>query len=163
MNLYLIAALAWILSLGGAYWTGRHHEANAVAARQLDTVKEEIVEHNTRGAADTKAATKLEQKIIYKRDLSREKSYELELDIERKARAAAELAAANPSCPVRSCDLDDRSLGLLRDAVRRANTDPPAAGKSRGDTPGAPEPGRRKGSDDTPVAGESYRGLRRDP
>jgi hypothetical protein len=157
ITILLIVTIAWIATLGGAYWTGRVHEANAVAARQLDTVKEEIVEHNQQGAADASAAVKIETEIIYKRDRSREKRYELERDIARK-----EADAAKASCAAR-CDYDEQSLGLLRDAVRRANAEAAAAGKSRGAAAGAADAGRREGGVDPSVAGRSYRGLRGDP
>jgi hypothetical protein len=152
----------WILLAVVVAWAGTLVVADdfgynrAIAEREAARALAQDVaigKANVLGAADAAAAVKVEERIVYVRDLQREKQHELELDIERKAREEAEHRAANPQCKPRSCDLDLVSYRLLLATVRVANSaKTPAAGDAGGKAGAAAGAPGRPGIDDPPLA-----------
>lgn len=155
--LILGVVLAFAASNWYSYVTGGEHKENEIAAK-ANTERAALIENANKNAViDMGAAADAERDRQKARQKSLENRHALELDIERRATAAAKTDAKG--CPVaRSCDLDDGSFGLLIDAVRTANGAPPGGtGLLPGGVPASTGAGGRPGGDDPALGAGSDR------
>lgn len=142
----LISALIWTMLVSGAsYHYGGKHKHDAMVAAQREVQDKAIAQHNADTVIDMQAAVDVEQTKAVQREGDLKRRSDLAIDIERRSRQAAESRAANPTCPVTTCSLDDRSLGLLRDAVSAANNKSPATAVVPDAMRGLAAPGERIG------------------
>jgi len=153
--LLLAAVVAWMASIWMAYETGGDHREDAIVAKAKKDQDDAIEKHRKESHQDMGDAIAYEQKVAKRMAEALKQRHTLELDILRRGSHAKPIActdAANKPVPVPSCDLDDKSFGLLLGAVRRANAAVPAAATGvPAPVPADPGAGRRERGDSAPV------------
>lgn len=135
--LIILVLLVWAASLAKAWHMGAEQEIGRAAAAAVVRTDKIIRQHNADVVIDMQAAAEAERARGQKLLRQQEGRHALELDIARTEALRAQAAAAGGACAPGAAGLDDVSLGLLRDAVRRANAGPEAqpAGGGPGGVP----------------------------
>lgn len=130
MTTYLIIALVWLVSLGGAFWKGTDWQQTKDKADYATKLDEKIAEHNADSVIDMQAAAEWGERNGAARKA-------------QDAAGGAIMADLRASPLPAVCVLSDRAVGLRNAAVDAANDSANPAGRVPDAVPPTPAPSIR--------------------
>lgn len=116
MNIYLVVAIVWALSLVGAFFKGEQIKENEMRAAHATEIEKTIKEHNENAVIDMQAAAE---------SAAREAAARTRAQMIRSQANAVTVARPLPA----NCNLDAERFGLLTAAIKAANGDQADAAK----------------------------------